>query len=60
MVEGILKCIVENKQSSPLVSGKLLSKTCDVDHCESPMLSHKNTIFPCQGQQHMMGEHRLE
>ena len=60
MVEGILKCVVGNKQNSPLVSGKLLSKTCDVDHCEPLMLSHKNTIFPCQGQQHMMGERRLE
>ena len=60
MVEGILRCVVGNKQNSPLVSEKLLSKTCDVDHCESLMLSHKSITFPCQGRRHMMGERRLE
>ena len=60
MVEGILRCAVENKPNSPWVSEMLLSKTCDVDRYDSLMSSHKNTVFPCQGQQHMMGEHMLE
>jgi len=60
VVEGTLRYAFGNKQNSPLVSEMLGSKTCDVDHYVSLMLSHKNTTFPCQGQQHRMDEHKLE
>lgn len=60
MVGGTLRYAAGSKQNSPWLSEMSLSKTYGVDHYVPQMSSHKHTIFPYQGQQHMMGEHMLE